>query len=194
MAFVLFVIFGCVAVLGGLVMVFARNPVYGAIALIVCLGAIAGEYLLLGAPLIAAFQILVYAGAIMVLYLFVIMLLNVQREEGRRWWSDWRVYAGFVVAGLTGFVVLWKAIEFPPSGRFHVYDVTGVAYTMFTDPTLLFLIEALGVLLLMSVVGAIYIGRKPSPREQELLPKPGKRFAAGRGATCNDADSEKPPR
>jgi len=189
MSLVIFVVFGCVAVGCALAMVFARNPVYGAIALIVCLAALAGEYLLLDAPLLAAFQILVYAGAIMVLYLFVIMLLNVRREEGCRWCTDWRTYLGFVLAGLIGLSFLFKASNVahpaPPVG-FHVYDVTGVAYTMFTDPTLLFIIEALGVLLLMSVVGAIYLGRRFSA-EEELLMKHDQPAGSSGTGTAGDA-------
>ncbi|HPU84975.1 MAG TPA: NADH-quinone oxidoreductase subunit J [Candidatus Latescibacteria bacterium] len=194
MSLVIFIVFGCVAVGCALAMVFARNPVYGAIALIVCLAALAGEYLLLDAPLLAAFQILVYAGAIMVLYLFVIMLLNVRREEGCRWCTDWRTYLGFALAGLIGISFLFKASNVahpaPPAG-FHVYDVTGVAYTMFTDPTLLFIIEALGVLLLMSVVGAIYLGRRFSAEEESLLkrgePEASKSKGAPDDVPCGEA-------
>ncbi len=168
MTYALFVIFGVVAVACGLAMVLARNPVYGAIYLIGTLGAIAGEFLLLDAPFLAALQVLVYAGAIMVLYLFVIMLLNLGHDPGFRWWRNWRTYVGLALTGLLGYVayarsVLTISIAIKPR---RVFSVQEIAKHMFTDPTLIFLIEALGVLLTIAVVGAIYLGRRFSPEEK----------------------------
>ena len=168
MTYALFVVFGAVAVLCGLAMVLSRNPVYGAIYLIGALGAIAGEFLLLEAPFLAALQVLVYAGAIMVLYLFVIMLLNLGRDPGFRWWRNWRTYAGLALTGLLGYVAFMRSkltisVVLKPRGGFSAAQV---ARHMFSDPTLIFLIEALGVLLMIAVVGAIYLGRRFSPEEK----------------------------
>ena len=85
---ILFYMFGAVAVGAALAMVTQRNPTYSAFALIVTLVSLAAVFGLLGSPFIAALQIVVYAGAIMVLFLFVLMLLNVKAElraegEGR---------------------------------------------------------------------------------------------------------------
>src|SRR3990167_6846809 len=79
----MFYIIGGVAVLSALIMVTNKKPVSAAMSLIVVMFCLAGIYVILDAHLIAALQIIVYAGAIMVLFLFVIMLLNIQEKEGR---------------------------------------------------------------------------------------------------------------
>jgi len=179
----LFTVFGAVAVVCALAMVFARSPVYGAIYLIGALGAIAGIFLVLDAPFLAALQVLVYAGAIMVLYLFVIMLLNLGRDPGFRWWKNWRTYAGLALTGLLGYAAFTQSARTmsvrPPRGAqasFRVYDI---ARHMFRDPTMVFLIEALGVLLTIAVVGAVYLARRFTPEEQ----------AAVRSAETTDASA-----
>ena len=75
----LFYIFAAISVLSALVVVAARSPVNSVIALIVCFLSIAGHYILLNAQFLAAVQVIVYTGAIMVLFLFVIMLLNLNK-------------------------------------------------------------------------------------------------------------------
>ena len=77
----LFYLFGAVAVGASLLVIGQRNPVYSVLLLIASFGALAGLYVLLDAPFVAVTQIIVYAGAIMVLFLFVVMLLNVPRED-----------------------------------------------------------------------------------------------------------------
>ena len=77
----LFWIFAAVAVVASLLVVGQRNPMYSVLLLIVSFGALSGLYVLLGAPFVAAIQIIIYAGAIMVLFLFVVMLLNVPTED-----------------------------------------------------------------------------------------------------------------
>jgi len=77
----LFYVLGALALAGGLFVVLARNPLYGALGLIGSFFALAGIYAVLGAHLLAALQVLVYAGAVMVLFVFVIMLLNLRDEE-----------------------------------------------------------------------------------------------------------------
>ena len=78
---VLFYVFGAVAVGASLVVIGQRNPIYSVLLLIVSFGALSGLYILLDAPFVAVIQIIVYAGAIMVLFLFVVMLLNAPHEE-----------------------------------------------------------------------------------------------------------------
>ncbi len=80
---ILFFSFAAVALLSAIMMILHRNPVYSAIFLIVTLFALAGLYVLLNAPFVASVHIIVYAGAIMVLFLFVIMLLNLKRDPIR---------------------------------------------------------------------------------------------------------------
>ena len=77
----LFYVFAAVAVVASLLVIAQRNPVYSVLLLIGSFGALSGLYVLLEAPFVAVIQIIVYAGAIMVLFLFVVMLLNVPREE-----------------------------------------------------------------------------------------------------------------
>src|SRR6202011_4037430 len=78
---ILFLAFGAVCVAGAVNLLAQRHPINSALSLIAVMAALAGEYLLLGAEFVAAVQVIVYAGAIMVLFVFVIMLLNAGEEE-----------------------------------------------------------------------------------------------------------------
>src|ERR1041385_5775640 len=77
----LFYLFGAVAVVASMLVIAQRNPMYSVLLLIASFGALSGLYVLLNAPFVAVIQIIVYAGAIMVLFLFVVMLLNAPKEE-----------------------------------------------------------------------------------------------------------------
>src|SRR5258706_8882039 len=77
----LFYLFATVAVVASLLVIAQRNPIYSVLLLIASFGALSGLYVLLGAPSVAVTQIIVYAGAIMVLFLFVVMLLNAPHED-----------------------------------------------------------------------------------------------------------------
>src|SRR5216683_2143621 len=76
-----FYVFGAIAVVASLLVIAQRNPIYSVLLLIASFGALSGLYVLLDAPFVAVIQIIVYAGAIMVLFLFVVMLLNAPHEE-----------------------------------------------------------------------------------------------------------------
>src|SRR5574337_1289342 len=78
---VLFTVFGAIAVAGAVNLLAQRHPINSALSLVVVMGALAAEFLLLGAEFVAAVQVIIYAGAIMVLFIFVIMLLNAGVEE-----------------------------------------------------------------------------------------------------------------
>src|SRR5712664_465498 len=78
---VLFLIFGAICIAGAVNLLVQRHPINSALSLIVVMGSLAVEYLLLGAEFVAAVQVIIYAGAIMVLFVFVIMLLNAGEEE-----------------------------------------------------------------------------------------------------------------
>src|SRR5579862_6581476 len=78
---VLFLIFGMVCVAGAINLLVQTHPINSALSLVVVMGALAAEFLLLGAEFVAAVQVIVYAGAVMVLFVFVIMLLNAGTEE-----------------------------------------------------------------------------------------------------------------
>src|SRR3954452_25415243 len=80
----LFLIFGAICITGAINLLVQRHPINSALSLVVVMGSLAVEYLLLGAEFVAAIQVIVYAGAIMVLFVFVIMLLNAGEEEHRQ--------------------------------------------------------------------------------------------------------------
>ena len=91
--FIVFFAFAFIAVLGALMLIVAKEPIHSALALVLVMISLAVLYLMLGAEFIAAVQVIVYAGAIMVLFVFVIMLLNAGAEE-RTDWSKLAKYAG----------------------------------------------------------------------------------------------------
>ena len=91
--FILFFVFALIAIGGAVLLIVAREPIHSALSLILVMMSLAGLYLMLGAEFIASVQIIVYAGAIMVLFVFVIMLLNAGVEE-RTDYSKMAKYAG----------------------------------------------------------------------------------------------------
>src|SRR6476646_2932647 len=93
---VLFYLFGAVAVIASLLVIAQRNPIHSVLLLIASFGALSGLYVLLEAPFVAVIQIIVYAGAIMVLFLFVVMLLNVPKED-----TEEERLRGLVAPGVT---------------------------------------------------------------------------------------------
>ena len=102
----LFYAFAAVTVLGSLFVIVQRNPIYSVLALIGAFFGLSGLYVLLEAPFVAIVQIIIYAGAIMVLFLFVVMLLNVPREDAAEWdrahplYRPWPLRIGAVLAVL----------------------------------------------------------------------------------------------
>src|SRR3954452_25606409 len=103
---ILFIIFAVVCVAAAINLLAQRHPINSALSLIVVMGSLALLYLLLGAQFVAAIQVIVYAGAIMVLFVFVIMLLNAGQEEHTEGGSRIAVYFGVpAVAALVGMVL-----------------------------------------------------------------------------------------
>jgi NADH-quinone oxidoreductase subunit J len=144
-ATVLFYAFAFLAVIGALGMVLNfRNTVASAMSLVVTMVALAGIYVLMGAHLVAAFQIMVYGGAIVVLFLFVVMLLNIETDElspGRHQF----------LRALTGFP------EVPPAPEgFGGYRAIGIA--LYTDYVLL--VEMASLVLLAAIVGALILAKR----------------------------------
>src|SRR5687768_11281708 len=84
--------FAAVTVIGSLLVIIQKNPIYSVLSLIAAFFGLAGLYVLLEAPFVAVVQIIIYAGAIMVLFLFVVMLLNVPREDAAEWDRTHRLY------------------------------------------------------------------------------------------------------
>jgi NADH-quinone oxidoreductase subunit J len=166
----LFYVFAAVAVGSSLLVVGQRNPVYSVVLVIVSFAGLAGLYVLLDAPFAAVIQIIVYAGAIMVLFLFVVMLLNVPREDTEydRAHPLKRPSTRWMGAGLTVVLLLQLAwavwhvttrrpaalAEAPPG---NVASVGELGRVLFTDYALPF--EATSLLILVAMVGAIIIAR-----------------------------------
>ena len=159
---VLFYAFACLAVVSALGMVLnLRNAVASAMSLVVTMVSLAGIYVLLEAHLVAAIQILVYAGAIVVLFLFVVMLLNLRADEfapGRQWLTKGAALL-LVVASGAHLVRLLSADlpePGPPPPGFGGYAQLGIA--LFTDYVLL--VEMASLLLLAAIVGAVILAKR----------------------------------
>ncbi len=158
---ILFVILAAIALLSGGVVVFQRHPLRSALFLIVNFFAVAGVYLLAHAEFIAAIQVIVYAGAIMVLFLFVIMLLNLrQPEQEARIPHIGQKLTGIILAGFTGLVLIYGATRaMLPAAKETVPlgNTESIARSLFTTYLLPF--EVTSVLLLVAIVGAVVLAK-----------------------------------
>jgi NADH-quinone oxidoreductase subunit J len=159
---ILFFIFAAICVAGALNLLLQKHPISSALSLIVVMGSLALLYLLLGAQFVAAIQIIVYAGAIMVLFVFVIMLLNAGEEEHTDG-SRIAVYFGTpAVAALVGMVlyVLLQSshIDFQVQVGGWVKPTKDVAMLLFRDFLLPF--EVTSVLVLIAIMGAVVLARR----------------------------------
>jgi NADH-quinone oxidoreductase subunit J len=163
----LFYIFGALAVVASLLVIAQRNPIYSVLLLIASFGALSGLYVLLDAPFVAVTQIIVYAGAIMVLFLFVVMLLNAPHEDTE---LDTRVHPllrpgpmrfGALLAVALGVELVWALSAGREPRAFPVAAVTSVAALgrrLFTDYAFPF--EVTSVLILVAMLGAILMARR----------------------------------
>ena len=160
---ILFLIFAVVAVVCAINVVVQTHPISSALSLVGVMGSLAVLYLLLGAEFIAAAQVIVYAGAIMVLFVFVIMLLNAGAEtkSGRSLMAQ-ALGAPLLVA-LLGILALFVQRIFPHEFTTHFGGFTGgtpkdIGHALFTTYLLPF--EATSVLILIAIVGAIVLAGK----------------------------------
>ncbi len=150
---------------GGLVVFnpFSRNPVTSAMALVLCIVSMAGLFVLLHAFFLAAVQILVYAGAVMVLFLFVIMLLDLKEEE-RRHWKIFGLAAGVVSVGAIAAILMrliWNgnaATQMTAVAPMLEGETRPLGKILFQQYLLPF--EILSLLLLVAMVGAILLSKK----------------------------------
>jgi len=172
MELLVFLIFAFFAVASSLVVVAHRNPVYSTMALVATLFSVAVLFVLLGAPFIGVLQVLVYAGAIVVLFLFVIMLLNIGREEsqiaGHKVQLVVSILAALVFGGLVVLAlsrVTGAAADRPSA---ELVSLKGLASTLFTEYLLPF--EIIGLLLLVAVIGATVVARRPQAGETAIEP------------------------
>jgi len=164
----MFFVFATVAVIASLLVIAQRNPIHSVLLLIASFGALSGLYVLLQAPFVAVIQIIVYAGAIMVLFLFVVMLLNAPHEDTD---FDERTHPllrggpmrlGAVLALTLAVELVWALTRRGgESGGFPggaVSSVSVLGRMLFTDYAFQF--EVTSVLILVAMVGAVVLARR----------------------------------
>jgi NADH-quinone oxidoreductase subunit J len=158
---VLFVLVACLALAGGVGVIASRRPVHSALALLLVLGSLAVDYLLLDAQFIAVLQVIIYAGAIVVLFVFIIMLLHVRSGEDPRIQAVLPPVAGALLCAVFGsamLVVLAHATERPAAVGEQFGTVQDVGRALFSR--FLFPFEAASVVLLIGMIGAVALGRR----------------------------------
>jgi len=160
----LFFLFAIVAIASAIMMILHRNPIYCALFLIVTLFALAGLYVLLNAPFIAAVHIIVYTGAIMVLFLFVIMLLNLKSDTVKERPNQLLQFLGIIVAGIFFVQIAFFvksgstiAASSPVDVEIQLGDTRAIGNLLFTEYLLPF--EITSVLLLSAIVGSVILAK-----------------------------------
>lgn len=159
---IIFSLFAVICLAGAVNLLVQRHPINSALSLVVVMGALAGEYLLLGAEFVAAIQVIVYAGAIMVLFIFVIMLLNAGEEE-RTQGSRVALLLGVPGMLIGAVLVAWLLLEHSgtqavPAGALPGPPKT-IGWLLFHDYLLPF--EITSVLVLIAIMGAVVLAARP---------------------------------
>lgn len=163
----LFVVLSGTMLLSALLVVTMRDIIRCGLAMMVCFGALAGIYVMAGAPLVAAAQVLVYIGAISVLILFAIMLTQTKSAPSRLVFQTQAVPAAIAAVILVVVIVLTVgATQWASSGERGHTDTDALARTLFNDWVLPF--EIVGVLLLAAVIGGVFLAKKDRPGPDEL--------------------------
>jgi NADH-quinone oxidoreductase subunit J len=159
---VLFLVFAAICVAGSVNLLIQRHPISSALSLVVVMASLAVEYLLLGAEFVAAVQVIVYAGAVMVLFVFVIMLLNAGEEELTKG-SRVAMILGVpgVLAG--GLLIAWVLIHHSGTSSVGLGALPGfpreIGTLLFHEYLLPF--EVTSVLVLIAILGAVFLAAKP---------------------------------
>lgn len=169
---VLFFIFAGLAIGCALSMVYHRNPIYSAVSLVGVFISLSCIYVTLAAPFIAAVQILIYAGAIMVLVVFVIMLLNLDEEKPLnrlRYLYSIGGFLGIILLAQTFFVFIavLKTPKKPVATDETVGKTMSIGANMFTE--YLLPVEIVGILLLMAIIGGVILVRRLNQPELRLV-------------------------
>ena len=159
---ILFMIFAAIAVVCAINLVIQTHPISSALSLVGVMGALAALYLLLGGEFIAAAQLVVYAGAIMVLFVFVIMLLNAGTERhGGRSWATLAgvplllVFMGLVAGGIADHIPESQNVVFGAFTKGTALDIGRALFTTYLLP-----FEVTSILILIAILGAIVLARK----------------------------------
>lgn len=169
---VLFFVFAGLAIACAISMVYHKNPLYSAISLVGVFIALSCIYITLAAPFIAAVQILIYAGAIMVLVVFVIMLLNLEDDKPlNRLRYLYAVGAGLGLILLAQTFFVFYAVMRAPKQAVKVDESVGktlnIGSAMYTE--YLLPVEIVGILLLMAIVGGVILARRMDYQKLELV-------------------------
>jgi NADH-quinone oxidoreductase subunit J len=160
----LFWIFAVLTVIFGTAVVLNRNPVASALCLVVSFLGLSALFMSLDAFFVGIIQVLVYAGAVMVLFLFIIMLLDIHAEERRR--INWLVAVGGIGVALILLVQICAVIEhfqparriFPPLASSTTDDVWNIGRLLFNNYNLPF--QIIGVLVLVATIGVVLLSRR----------------------------------
>jgi NADH-quinone oxidoreductase subunit J len=163
MDLILFLIFAAIALVCAVNVVVQTHPISSAVSLIGVMGSLAILYLLLGAEFLAAAQVIVYAGAVMVLFVFVIMLLNAGKESSKGQSFTVQLLGVPVLIALLGLLAFFARQMAPPEAMVHFGGFRGgtpraVGHALFT--TFLLPFEATSVLILIAIIGAVVLARK----------------------------------
>ena len=162
MSQLLFYSLSALTIISALVVVFSKNPMYSVLSLIVCFFTIAGHYVLLNAQFLAITHVIVYAGAIMVLFLFVVMLLNLNRESEPH--KSPKLKFAAVISGCMLLLTLLAALKTTELGEFTPPPaslngmVEHVGQRLFTDYLLPF--EISSILFLSAMIGAVLLAKR----------------------------------
>jgi NADH-quinone oxidoreductase subunit J len=175
----LFVLVAGAALAGGVGVIASRRPVYSALALLLVLGSLAVDFLLLDAQFVAVLQVIIYAGAIVVLFIFIIMLLHVRSGEDPGIQAVLSPLVGGVLSAVFGLVILavvTRATPEPASVGAQFGTVQEVGRALFSRFLLPF--EAASVVLLIGMIGAVALGRRlpaAAPGRRRSAPAEGER-------------------
>jgi len=163
---IIFSVFGTICVAGAVNLLVQRHPINSALSLVVVMGSLAVEFLLLGAEFVAAVQVIVYAGAVMVLFVFVIMLLNAGEEERT---SGSRVALLFGIPGMLigSLLMAWVLLERSGTQPVAAGALPGppktIGWLLFHDYLLPF--EVTSVLVLIAIMGAVVLASPESSQQ-----------------------------
>jgi len=160
----LFWIFALLTLIFGAAVVINRNPVASALSLVMSFLGLAALFMSLNAYFIGIIQVLVYAGAVMVLFLFIIMLLNIRAEEARR--INWLASAGGLAVALILLGQIFSVIShlkfaqtpFPPLAGSTIDDVRNIGEVLFGNYNLPF--QIVGVLVLVATIGVVLLSKR----------------------------------
>jgi NADH-quinone oxidoreductase subunit J len=160
----LFWLFAIIMLVFGAAVIINRNPIASALSLVMCFLGLSALFMSLDAFFIGIIQVLVYAGAVMVLFLFIIMLLDLRKEQRRK--MNIIAFAGGVAVALAFFIQIYFVIgqlssakqPFPPLAAAKIDDVHNVGLLLFTNYTLPF--QIIGVLVLVATIGVVVLSKR----------------------------------